>query len=398
MEYARFFPADVLDALSYDLPGAWMPPLPPGCIRLSAGYPFAASVPVAELVRSTAELAAVEADLPFHYLGSPAMGRLPGRVAARLAQRGMPVGVAEVLITAGGCQAIDLAARAVLGRADLVAVETPTYMEALEIFRNYTPHIVGYPVDGAGLQVEVLAADLAARRAVGRPLPRLLYSIASFQNPTGATMSLERRRRLVALAAEYDFLILEDDAYGELSFGPDPVTLRSLSPERVIHIGSLSKVVATGLRVGWAAAPAPLITAMGLFKKDLEHPFTQALMERYLASIDLEERVAALRSAYRARRDHMLAALARHMPAGVTWTRPEGGYFVWVTTPGVDTGALLSEALAAGVAYVPGKYFCFGGGGLGREALRLSFSYLAPDVMEQGVALLGGLLKSQRTR
>ncbi|MFZ5824740.1 MAG: PLP-dependent aminotransferase family protein [Bacillota bacterium] len=388
------FPLHVQKALAYDPPGSWMPPLPPGCIRLSAGYPFKESVPAAELAAATARLVEAEGDLPFHYLGSPSMDQLTGLLAARSARRGMRPEEGGILVTLGAAQALDLAARALLGPDDFVAVEAPTYMEALEIFRNYTPHIAGYPVDGSGLQVEALAADLAARRAAGAPLPKLLYTIASFQNPTGTTLSPERRERLLALAAEYGFLILEDDAYGELAFGPAPTPLRAMAggAERVIHIGSLSKVVAPGLRVGWAVAPPAIITAMTLFKKDLEAPFAMAVTARYLSGVDMEERVAALRAQYRSRRDVLLNALRTHMPQGVTWTEPEGGFFVWVHTPGVDTAGLLPRALEAGVAYVPGKYFFFSGDA-GREYLRLSFCYLPPEQMERGVAILARLLR-----
>lgn len=396
-DYARFFPPAVQAALAYEPPGAWMPALPPGCVRLSAGYPFPASVPAQELAQAAAELVAAERDLPLLYQGSPAMVALAGHLRERSAVRGMPVAPAELLVTAGGCQAIDLAARALLGPDSVVAVEAPTYMEALEIFRNYTPHVVGYPVDAGGLDTAALAADLADRRAAGRPLPRLLYTIASFQNPTGATLVPERRRHLLTMADEYDFLILEDDAYGELAFPgvPAPVPLKALDPGgRVIYLGSLSKVVAPGLRIGWAAAAAPVIQAMGLYKKDLDHPFAWAVAARYLAGIDLGARVAALRAQYAERAAFMVAALGRHMPAGVTWTAPQGGFFTWLRAPGADTAALLPAALAAGVAYVPGKHFYFGPGE-GREYLRLSFSRLPPAELEQGVAILGRLLAAK---
>lgn len=392
MAFDRFFPPHVRAALAYDPPGSWMPPLPPGTVRLSAGYPFPAVVPSQDLARVTAELLAEEGDKPLQYLGSQAMASLPGLLRRRMAERSMPLTEQELMVTAGGCQAIDLAARALLADGDMVAVEAPTYMEALEIFRNYTPQIVGYPVDAEGLNVEALAADLAARRAAGRPIPKLLYTIASFQNPTGATLSLERRKALLELAEAYDFLILEDDAYGELAFGEAPPPLKALDTRgRVIYIGSLSKVVAPGLRVGWAAAHPAIIQAMWLYKKDLEAPLSMAVAARYLSQIDLGARVADLRTRYRERRDIAVAALQRHMPAGVRWLVPQGGFFLWLHTPGVDTAALLPRALEAGVAYVPGKYFFFGGDS-GREYLRISYSYLSPEEMARGIALLGQLL------
>lgn len=386
------FPPDVARALRYPPPGAWFPPVKPGTIRLNAGYPFPAAVPAADIAAATQALVAQELDRPFHYLSSPAMRRLPQLLAARSAARGMACDPDSIMVTAGAAQVIDLAARALIGPDDLVAVEAPTYMEALEIFRNYTPHIVGYPVDAAGLNVEALAQDLARRRAAGGRLPKLVYTIASFQNPTGATMSPERRQRLLALAEEYDFLILEDDAYGELGFGTVPIPLRAMDrSNRVIYAGSLSKVIAPGMRVGWAIAHPDLIRAMWNYKKDLEHSFAQAVMAQYLESIDLGARVAWLRQEYGARRDLMMDLLRRYMPEGVTWQEPGGGYFVWVQAAGVDTAAVLPRAVEAGVGYVPGRYF-FVDGDAGREFLRLSFSFLSPSQMEDGVRILGQVL------
>lgn len=392
MDFKRFFPPAVQAALAYDPPGAWIPRVRrPDTIRLNRGYPFPESVPVAELGQATMALLAEEKDAPFHYLGSPTMGRLPKLLASRSALRGMPVGEGELMVTLGGAQVLDLAAHALLGPDDLVAVEAPTYMEALETFRNYTPHIVSYRVDEGGLDVDALAADLAERSAANRPVPKLLYTIASFHNPTGTTLSLERRRKLLTLAEEYDFLILEDDAYGELAFGEVPVPLKALDTAgRVIYAGSLSKVIAPGFRLGWVHAAKPLVDAMFLFKKDLEAPFAHAVATTYLGSIDFGARVAHLRNAYRERRDLMLEGLRRYMPPAATWTVPQGGYFVWVRIPGVDTGALQEAALEEGVAYVPGQYFYFSPGE-GRDYLRLSFSYIPAEKMERGLAILGRL-------
>ncbi|HWI62992.1 MAG TPA: PLP-dependent aminotransferase family protein [Symbiobacteriaceae bacterium] len=397
MDFTRFFPPGVQAALAYEAPGAWMPRVRRSdTVRLNRGYPFPESVPVAELGAAAAALLAEEGDAPLHYLGSPAMAKLPELLAARSAQRGMPVADGELMVTLGGAQVLDLAAHALLGPDDLVAVEAPTYMEALETFRNYTPHIIGYQMDAGGLDVDALAADLAARRAGGRGIPKLFYTIPSFQNPTGTTLSLARRQQLLALAEAYDFLILEDDAYGELAFGEPPVPLKALDRSgRVIYAGSLSKTIAPGLRLGWVHAAAPLVAAMFAFKKDLENPLAHAIAARYLAGADYAGRVAGLRAAYRQRRDWMVAALEGYMPATVTWTVPEGGFFVWVRVPGVDTVARLDEALEQGVGYVPGKY-CFFGSGEGQEYLRLSFSYVSAEAMERGVAILGRVMGGGR--
>jgi 2-aminoadipate transaminase len=403
--WQRWFSQRVRWAQRYTPPGAWMPALPPGCVRLSAGYPAPETVPVAELAEAARRLTEREGDQPFHYLGSARAEELPDILRDRMRTRGMPVAKDEILVTAGACQALDLAAQVLLDPEAVVAVEAPTYMEALEVFRNYTPHIVAYPVDHDGLQTDLLAADLERRRRQGLPLPRLVYTIASYQNPTGACLSLLRRRMLLELAEAYDFLILEDDAYGELGFGDPVPALKSLDTVgRVVYVGSLSKVVAPGLRIGWLAGARPFIEAAGWFKKDLGHPFAEAVAAEYLATVDLAGRVRFLQRVYRQRAAWMEMALRRHLPEGVTWIRPQGGYFVWIHTPGVNTAHLLADALRAGVAYVPGRYFYQESGSVHEDAaslpgddwLRLSFSHLSRDELELGVSRLGALLSKMR--
>ncbi len=394
-DVTNVFPDHVKAALANDPPGAWIPHIPDGCIRLSAGYPAPSLVPVEQIRAAVSRVVEQEGHLPFQYLGSPRMGKLRHQVRQRLLERGMPVGEDELLITAGGCQAIDLVARALLDAKSLVVVEGPTYMEALEIFRNYTQNILTVPVDEHGLQTDALEEILRERRQAGLATPAFLYTIPSFHNPTGTTMPLARRRRLLELAEEFNFLIVEDDAYGELWFGEQPVPLKALDTAgRVLHIGSLSKVVAPGMRVGWIAGPKPLVSAAAWFKKDLDHPFAEATMAAYLEGVDLAERLSVLRDSYRRRRDWMVQALQQFMPEYVTWHVPEGGFFVWLRVAGADTSSLLEQAIQAGVAYVPGKYF-FANPRNGLEYLRLSFSYLEAEAMREGVRRLAELLASR---
>lgn len=293
------------------------------------------------------------------------------------------------MVTAGAFQALDLAARTLIAPGDVVAVEAPTYMEALEVMRNYTPDLISYPVDSDGLQTDALAEDLRRRRRQGAPIPKLLYTVASFHNPSGALLSQARRLELLRLAEEFDFNILEDDAYGELSFGAPPATLRSLGqPERVIYLGSLSKTVAPGLRIGWAVGPPPLIERMQIFKKDLDHAFIWSLAACYLETFDWDSRLAALRQEYQRRAGVLTQALAEHMPREVRWSEPKGGFFIWVELPdGFDTGSMLKQALDAGVAYLPGHHF-YWQANKGRNYLRLSYSYVADLDMQRGVQLL----------
>jgi 2-aminoadipate transaminase len=389
-----FFPNNIKVALRNDPPGEWMPDLPKECIRLSSGYPAPALIPAEQIKAAVAILIDEEMDLPLHYLGSPRIGKLKQQIQKRLAERGISVQEEELLITAGACQAIDLIARILLDEKVVVAVESPTYMEALEIFQNYTNQIISIPVDEQGLQTDVLAEVLAERKRTGLNLPRLLYTIPTFQNPTGTTMSPERRKHLLELSNLFDFLILEDDAYGELSFDVRPLPLKAIDADRrVLHVGSLSKIVSPGMRIGWVAGAREIVSALEWFKKDLDHPFAHATMAVYLENVDLEKRIGILNDVYRSKCAVLIHALEQFFPESVTWDVPGGGYFVWVKIPGMDTSQLLEQALAAGVSYVPGKYF-FLDQKDGTEFLRLSFSYADEEEIVKGVQKLGQLVVS----
>lgn len=394
MNYRSFYPKNVKLALENEPPGSWMPVLPMECIRLSSGYPAPSLVPANQMKEAVDSLIREEGDLPFHYLGSSRMASLQNLIQKRLNQRSISVQKGELLITSGACQAIDLIARTFLDDEAFVAVESPTYMEALEMFKNYTRNIIDIPIDEQGLDTSRLEDVLKERKRDGLPIPRFVYTIPTFHNPTGTTMPMERRQHLLKLAQTYDFLIVEDDAYGELSFLESVTPLKAIDTDgRVLHVGSLSKVVAPGMRIGWIAGDEELISAFAWFKKDLDHPFAQATMAVFLEKVNLEERIILLRDSYQMRRDTMIRALEHNLPESVTWYTPEGGFFVWVKVPGVDTSCLLDEALAQGVSYVPGKYFFYNQED-GAEYLRFSFSYVDEEQMVEGIEKIGQLLNA----
>lgn len=393
MKTESFFSANIKKALSKEPPGSWMTNVPAGCIRLNSGYPARELVPSKELKEAVERLLNEEKDLPLHYLGSPRMENLKKQIQERLQDRGMAAGDEEILITSGACQAIDLIARILLDEEAAVVVESPTYMEALEIFQNYTEQIICVPIDEHGLQTDKLEVILAERTRDGKENPRLLYTIPTFQNPTGTTMSIERRKQLMKLAKQYDFIILEDDAYGELAFGESLPTLKSMDTEqRVLYVGSLSKVVAPGMRIGWVAGHSRFIEALFWFKKDLEHPLAQAMMSAYLEQVNFKQRMAVLTEKYEEKAAALTEALKMHMPASAVWYRAQGGYFVWVKLPGIQTAKMLPKALKAGAAYVPGQYF-FLNQDEGKEYLRLSFSYASKEEIEKGIAILGNVIQ-----
>lgn len=394
--YLQFLAPSVQRSLGYEAPGSWMPAVPAGCLALHKGYPAASLIPTADFIQTLQSTVEKEADVPFHYVGSKTAASITQVVSHRMAQRGMALAPDELVISAGSYRGLDLIASVLLREDDLVAVEAPTYMEALEILRNWTPEIVGYPTDGDGLVTTAVEADLAARRASGLPLPKLFYVIPSFQNPSGGCLPAERRAHLLALAAEYDFLIIEDDAYGELYFTEQaPVPLRAMEGgrERVIYLGSMSKILAPGFRIGWIGAPAPIAQAIDVWKKEIDPSPLHAMAATFWQSHDPEAHLSQLRAAYKARRDHLLACLAAEMPAGMTWNQPEGGFFVWLHLPGFDCRELLAKALAAGVSFVPGRYF-FPNPSDGDAYLRLSWSHLSFEQMAEGVKRLAAVIKA----
>lgn len=380
-------------ALKNDPPGQWMAAFPPGAIRLNSGYPDPSLVPSMEIKQAAARLLDEEKDLPLHYIGSPRIPQLEKFICQRMSERGAAASSEELLITSGACQAIDLVARVLLDDEAVVAIESPTYMEALEIFRNYTDKYISIPVDDEGLRTAELEQILSERKEKGEALPRILYTIPTFQNPTGTTLSLERRKHLLELAEQFDFLIVEDDAYGELGFEESPQLLKALDQrERVIYIGSFSKVVAPGMRIGWVTGPKELIEVVGWFKKDLGHPFAQATLSAYLETIDFDSHLKKLVAVYQAKARVMVEALEEFMPESAAWFLPNGGYFLWLRVPGVDTGELLAKAHEAGLAYVPGRFF-FLDQQEGLGFLRLSFSYTSEERIREGIRLLGKVLE-----
>lgn len=383
------FTDKIKKALQNTPPGEWIPEIPDDCIRLHCGYPAPDLVPVEEVKAAVNSLLEEEQDLPLHYIGSPKILKLKEQVLKRLKERGISVAENELLITSGACQAIDLIARILLDEETVIAIESPTYMEALEIFQNYTKHIISIPVDKEGLQTEALKEILEERKQKGLAQPRFLYTIPTFQNPTGTTMTGERRQHVLELADKYNFLLVEDDAYGELSFNKSLPTLKAMDQNsRVLHVGSLSKIVAPGIRIGWIAGASEMIHACAWFKKDLNHPFAQSAMAVYFANTDFNNKLETLRDTYRSKCDVLTSALEQYLPESASWYVPEGGYFVWMKIPGADTSELLTNALAEGVSFIPGKYF-FKDQAAGTEFLRLSFSYADEKEITEGIRRLG---------
>ena len=360
-------------------------------ISFSGGFPDPSIFPGPALSDLLSEIVASGDASALQY--APTRG-LPGPrafIADRLGTReGLAPEDDELLITSGGIEALELLGKTLLDPGDLVLVEAPTYLGAIMAFRSFEANVVGVPMDEDGMNIE--AVEAAVRR---HGLPKLLYTIPDHQNPTGVSLSEERRRALVDLARRHGFLLVEDVAYRELGFADDrPTALWTLGPDVVVQSGTFSKTFFPGVRLGWAAGPAPVVDQMTRAKQNTDQcagALGQRLLEEYGRRGGLEEQALRARELYRRRCALLLSSLEAHLPAAIAWTRPRGGFFSWLTLPeGTDTVQLAAAGMGARVAFVPGQPFFADGGGL--NTLRLSFSKVADDDIDEGVRRLAGVL------
>ncbi len=359
-------------------------------ITLSGGFPAPETFPVAVLAELTSRLLADDAAVALQYSPTPGLPSVRAAIADRLAAReGRRPDDAELMVTSGGIDALELLAKSLLDPGDVVLVEAPTYLGAIMAFAGYQADVRGVPMDEDGLDVEALATLLA-----GGLRPKMLYTIPDHQNPSGRSLAPDRRRALAALAERYGLLVVEDVAYRELSFADDrEASLWTLAPDVVVQIGTFSKTFFPGVRLGWAAGPVALVAQMVQAKQNSDQcagALGQRLVEDYLRGGHLDRQLVASRSLYAGRCRAMMAALEREMPAGVSWTRPTGGFFIWLTGPaGIDTQALAGPAREARVAFVPGAPFY--PDGRGQRELRLSFSRVTEPDIDEGVRRLAAL-------
>jgi 2-aminoadipate transaminase len=371
----------------------------PGILNFAGGLPSPETFPVAAMRAACAAVLAegsASARPALQYAASEGLPELRAWVAQELARHGARIAPEQVLITTGSQQGLDLAAKVLIDAGSPVLVETPTYLGALQAFAPMQPRIESVASDEQGARPEALRAQLRTLAAQGDP-PRFMYLLPNFQNPTGCTMPDARRDAVLAVCREHGLPLVEDNPYGDLWFdAPPPRPLAARWPEGVIYLGSFSKILAPGLRLGYVVAPPALYPKLLQAKQaaDLHTPsFNQRVVIEVLKDGFLERHVPTIRALYKTQRDAMMAALARHM-AGlrVSWTRPVGGMFVWLRLPeGLDAQALLPQAVAAGIAFVPGAPF------YAREpdqrTLRLSFVTSTAAQIDQGMATLAGIVR-----
>ncbi|MDQ7819954.1 MAG: PLP-dependent aminotransferase family protein [Armatimonadota bacterium] len=366
-------------------------------ISFAGGLPDPATFPVEELREITARVLVQNAAVALQYGPTEGDPRLRGELARWMAKDGIRASPDQVLVTTGSQQGLDILGRILLDPGDVVVVEIPSYMAALQVFRSYRAEMVGVPQDDEGLRVDLLEQALARLRAQGRR-PKFIYVVPDFQNPSGATLAPDRRRRLLELAREWDTLVVEDNPYRELRYeGEAPPPLAALDADgRVIYLSTFSKTLCPGLRIGWLAAAGEVVRQCVTAKQGMDlccPSLTQMVAAEFCAAGHIYARIPHLIDRYRRKRDAMLHALAARMPPGVRWTRPAGGLFVWVQLPeGVDTEALLPAAITdEGVAYVAGSGFHVDGGG--RTAMRLNFSFPSEDQIREGIERLARVVR-----
>ena len=303
----------------------------------------------------------------------------------------------NVIITTGAQEALDLIGKTFLDPGDICITEGPTYLGALQAFSAYEPDIHTVPFDDEGMRIDLLKEELQ-RIGKGNPRLKFLYTIPNFQNPGGVTMSPERRKQLIELSHEYDFVIVEDDPYGRLRYeGGHCLPMRALD-DSVIYLGTISKTFAAGLRVGYIMAPPGVIGKINLAKQGTDlcgSMFDQVMAAAYYTETPWQRTLQKFVKTYDMRRRAMLKALEEYFPSEVTWTHPEGGFFVWVTCPPyLDTESMLPEALERGVIYTPGTGF-FPDGKQGKNCMRIAFCYESPENLEEAIRRLGEVLEDR---
>jgi 2-aminoadipate transaminase len=370
----------------------------PEVISLATGLPDTTTFPAEDFAALMSRVAVDSSAAALQYGPTDGLEDVRRCIQQVMAAEGASVETDDLMVTTGGQQVIDLVCRAFLDPGDVVVAEAPTYPGAVPCFTSYEADVVQVEMDGDGMRIDVLRETLERLRAEGRR-PKFIYTIPNFQNPGGVTLSLERRRELVRIAAEQEIVVLEDNPYGLLRYEGEPLpTLLSLDGGRyVVYAGTFSKILSAGLRIGWAAAPRPILEKLNLGKQAADlcsSPLNQYFVAAYFAHRDWRAYLSTLRAVYRRRRDIMLAALEEFLPREATWTRPEGGLFIWARLPDyIDTSDLLARALSEHVAFVPGRAAYLDGRG-GSE-MRLNFSGVGDADIREGVRRIGKVVSEQ---
>jgi 2-aminoadipate transaminase len=370
----------------------------PEVISLAGGLPDTSTFPPQSFAAQMTRIAQESAAEALQYGPTEGFEETKDCILEVMGAEGMLPDPDDIVVTTGGQQGIDLVTKTLVDPGDVVICEAPTYPGAVPVFCSYQADVVQVECDEDGMDIDVLERLLGELRSEGRR-PKFIYSVPSFQNPAGVTMSFERRQRLVELARANEILVVEDNPYGLLRYGGEPMPpLYQLDGgDFVIYIGTFSKILSPGIRLGWTVAPPPVLEKIVLGKQATDlctSTLTQYFVREYFAERRWQRYIDDLIEIYRARRDVMLQALRDNFPAEATWTEPEGGLFIWATLPDyIDTGDLLAKALRADVAFVPGQAAYVDG--RGRHSMRLNFSGVGEDEIREGVRRIGEVIAEQ---
>jgi 2-aminoadipate transaminase len=365
----------------------------PEVVSLAGGMPYVQALPSEDVLEVVRDVLEEHGSMALQYGGGQGLAALRERMVGLMAEEHVTADPDDMVITTGAQQALDLVGKIFIDPGDVVAVEAPAYVGALTAFGAYEPRYLQIDLDGDGMIVDQLQEAF-----VRGDRPKFVYTCPNFGNPAGVTLSYSRRQQLVALCREAGVPIVEDNPYGMLRYEGDPLpALRTLDPENVIYLGTVSKVFSPGVRVGWALAEQSVVQRLVQAKEAADlcgSSLNMLITERYFAGDRWRVNLATLVETYRARRDAMLEAIDESFPDGATWTSPTGGFYVWVTLPAwVDARAMLAAAVERRVAYVPGTAFY--PDGRGANQMRLAFSYPAEERIREGIGRLGDLLSDE---
>jgi 2-aminoadipate transaminase len=369
----------------------------PEIVSLAGGMPFTAALDFDAVGDVTASVIRDHGPTALQYGGGQGLADLRERLVQVMAAESVPAHPDDLVVTTGGQQGLDLVAKLFCDPGDVILAEGPSYVGALGAFASYQAKVVHVPMDEHGLVPEALDDRLGRLAAAGQ-CAKFLYTVPNHQNPAGVSLTRARRTAILELAERHDLLVIEDNPYGLLDFkGEVRPALRTMAPERVLYIGTLSKIFAPGVRVGWVAAPESIRDKLVVLKEaaDLcQSNLTQYVAEHWLASQPWLRQVEEYRQVYRERCEALIGELNAELPSSCSWSEPTGGFFVWVRLPeGLDSGELLAKALSARVAYVPGRAFYADGSG--GDQMRLSFCFPSPDRIREGVRRLAQVLHAE---
>lgn len=372
----------------------------PEIVSLAGGMPNLSAFPMPMMAEVVQKLVLTNGAEALQYGSGQGHPKLREQICEVMALEGIRANPDDVLVTTGSQQALDLISRIFIDPGDVVLVEAPSYVGALGTFHQYEASVIHVETDESGLVPQGLRDAIIGVRAAGRKI-KFLYIIPNYQNPSGVLLPAERRTEILNICRDAEIFVVEDNPYGLLGFDkPSPNAMRAEDSENVIYLGTFSKTIAPGLRVGWTLVPPSLKEKLVIASESsilCPSNFAQLTISSYLADQPWRDQIASFCELYKVRRDAMLESLDEFFPAVAKWTKPGGGFYVWVTLPPeIDTSALMPKAIVAKVAYVPGTAFY--ADGFGSWSLRLSYCYPTPERIRDGVKALGGVIKTEMSR